>query len=55
VPFVECVPNFSEGRDPDTINAIRDAIANTPGISIHGARRTCRPIIMTSMRPAASW
>ncbi len=31
MPLVECVPNFSEGRDPDTIAAIRDAIASTPG------------------------
>lgn len=34
MPFVECVPNFSEGRDPDTIDAIRDAIANTPGAHV---------------------
>ena len=29
--LVECVPNFSEGRDPVVIAAIRDAIAGTPG------------------------
>ncbi len=29
--LVECVPNFSEGRDPAVIAAIRDAIADTPG------------------------
>lgn len=34
MPFVECVPNFSEGRDPATIDAIRDAIANTPGAHV---------------------
>ena len=28
--LVECVPNFSEGRDPAVIAAIRDAIADTP-------------------------
>jgi glutamate formiminotransferase/formiminotetrahydrofolate cyclodeaminase len=28
-PLVECVPNFSEGRRPDVIAAIRDAIAAT--------------------------
>lgn len=29
--LVECVPNFSEGRNPETINAIRDAIASAEG------------------------
>lgn len=29
--IVECVPNFSEGRDKQTIEAIADAIAKTPG------------------------
>ena len=32
--LVECVPNFSEGRDPLVIAAIRDAIANTPGAHV---------------------
>lgn len=32
--LVECVPNFSEGRDPDTIAAIRAAIADTPGAHV---------------------
>lgn len=34
MPLVECVPNFSEGRDPDVIAAIRDAIANTAGAHV---------------------
>jgi glutamate formiminotransferase/formiminotetrahydrofolate cyclodeaminase len=29
--LVECVPNFSEGRDPAVVRAIRDAIAGTEG------------------------
>jgi glutamate formiminotransferase len=29
--LVECVPNFSEGRDPDVIGAIAEAIAAVPG------------------------
>jgi glutamate formiminotransferase/formiminotetrahydrofolate cyclodeaminase len=29
--LIECVPNFSEGRDRRTVEAIRDAIASTPG------------------------
>ncbi|MCC6245236.1 MAG: glutamate formimidoyltransferase [Gemmatimonadaceae bacterium] len=32
--MLECVPNFSEGRDPLVIAAIRDAIANTPGAHV---------------------
>ena len=32
--LVECVPNFSEGRDPLVIAAIRDAIAATPGAHV---------------------
>lgn len=28
--IIECVPNFSEGRNEETINAIADAIKNTP-------------------------
>ena len=29
--LVECVPNFSEGRRPEVVHAIRDAIADAPG------------------------
>lgn len=32
--LVECVPNFSEGRRPDVVAAIRDAIASVDGVSI---------------------
>ncbi|MCA0376882.1 MAG: glutamate formimidoyltransferase [Gemmatimonadetes bacterium] len=32
--LVECVPNFSEGRDPAVITAIRDAIAATAGAHV---------------------
>ncbi|MBA3010626.1 MAG: glutamate formimidoyltransferase [Proteobacteria bacterium] len=32
--IVECVPNFSEGRNQETIDAISDAIRNTPGVSL---------------------
>ena len=34
MPFVECVPNFSEGRDRAVIAAIRDAIAATDGVHV---------------------
>ncbi len=33
-PLVECVPNFSEGRRPEVIQAIRDAIAGVSGIQV---------------------
>ena len=32
--FVECVPNFSEGRRPEVVAAIRDAIASVEGVSV---------------------
>jgi glutamate formiminotransferase/formiminotetrahydrofolate cyclodeaminase len=32
--LVECVPNFSDGRRPEVINAIRDAIAAVEGVSV---------------------
>lgn len=33
-PIVECVPNFSEGRDAAAIAAITEAIAAVPGVSL---------------------
>jgi len=32
--LVECVPNFSEGRRPEVVAAIRDAIASVNGVSV---------------------
>src|SRR3982751_4754499 len=32
--LIECVPNFSEGRDHDVIRQITDAIASTEGVSL---------------------
>jgi glutamate formiminotransferase/formiminotetrahydrofolate cyclodeaminase len=32
--LVECVPNFSEGRRPEVVAAIRDAIATVEGVAI---------------------
>jgi glutamate formiminotransferase/formiminotetrahydrofolate cyclodeaminase len=34
VKLIECVPNFSEGRDPGIIEAIRARIAAVPGVSV---------------------
>ena len=35
-PLVECVPNISEGRDLEKINAIVDAVKATPGCTVLG-------------------
>jgi len=32
--IVECVPNFSEGRDREKIEAIADAVRSVPGVSL---------------------
>lgn len=32
--LVECVPNFSEGRRPEVVTAIRDAIARVEGVTV---------------------
>ena len=37
--LVECVPNFSEGRNIETVNAIQDAIAATPGVLLLRSER----------------
>ena len=32
--LVECVPNFSEGRRPEIVQKIRDAIAAADGVAV---------------------
>ena len=32
--IIECVPNFSEGRDREVIKNITDAIETVPGVSL---------------------
>jgi glutamate formiminotransferase / formiminotetrahydrofolate cyclodeaminase len=50
-PLIECVPNFSEGRRPDIIAALRDAMARAGGVHIldvssdHDHNRTVMTII----------
>ena len=34
--MIECVPNFSEGRDPETIAAISAVIQEVPGVALLG-------------------
>jgi glutamate formiminotransferase / formiminotetrahydrofolate cyclodeaminase len=38
-PLVECVPNFSEGRDETTIAALRGAITGVPGVRLLDVQR----------------
>jgi glutamate formiminotransferase len=33
-PLIECVPNFSEGRRPEVIDAIIGSVAHTPGVIV---------------------
>jgi glutamate formiminotransferase/formiminotetrahydrofolate cyclodeaminase len=33
-PLIECVPNFSEGRDPEIIRQITDAITSVPEVKL---------------------
>ncbi len=33
-PLIQCVPNFSEGRNPEVIAAIVDAVRQTPGVRL---------------------
>ena len=55
-PVLECVPNFSEGRDPAVIRAITEAIGAVPGAKVlhvdpgHGAHRT---VVTFAGTPAA--
>ena len=45
-PLIECIPNFSEGRNIDTLNAITDVLDNSEGVMLlhrdvgHAANRT---------------
>src|SRR5207249_4320227 len=37
-PLVECVPNFSEGRDSATLDALRAAITSVPGVRLRAVQ-----------------
>ncbi|MBV6517426.1 MAG: hypothetical protein HPKKFMNG_03155 [Planctomycetes bacterium] len=39
MPTVECVPNFSEGRRQEVVDAIADCARQTPGVRLLGAER----------------
>ena len=54
--IVECVPNFSEGRNQETIDAIAEAIVRTPGcklIDVDPGRSTNRTVYTFVGDPAS--
>ncbi|HVM42212.1 MAG TPA: glutamate formimidoyltransferase [Gemmatimonadales bacterium] len=38
MPLVECVPNFSEGRNAETLDALRAALTSVPGVRLLDAQ-----------------
>lgn len=55
--YVECVPNFSEGRRPEVVDQIRSAIASTPGahvLDLHSDPDHNRSVITFIARPDAA-
>src|SRR5207249_3852100 len=54
--IVECVPNFSEGRDATVVARIAQAIAQVPGAAVLGQTSDCdhnRSVITFAGAPAA--
>src|SRR5229473_1407117 len=54
--IVECVPNFSEGRDTAVVARIVQAIAQVPGASVLGQTSDCdhnRSVVTFAGAPAA--
>ena len=37
--LIECVPNFSEGRDPAKVQAIVGAMSSVPGVCMYWTAR----------------
>src|SRR5947199_2651560 len=55
--LIECVPNFSEGRDEDVIRQISDAIKSTDGVSlldVDPGATTNRTVVTFAGRPEAA-
>jgi glutamate formiminotransferase/formiminotetrahydrofolate cyclodeaminase len=53
---LECVPNFSEGRDPDIIRRIRDRLDSVPGASVlhvDPGQATNRTVVTLAGEPEA--
>ncbi len=56
IPLLECVPNFSEGRDPAVIRQITDEIAAVEGVrllNVDPGRATNRTVVTFVGAPAA--
>ena len=54
--IIECIPNFSEGRDQSTILAIRDAICSVPDIQfllLESGEETHRTVMTFTGSPEA--
>lgn len=54
--LIECVPNFSEGRDPEVIRGITDRIASAPGVTllhVDAGRDTHRTVVTFAGPPEA--
>ena len=43
-PLVECVPNFSEGRNAATIDALRRALSSVPGVRLLDVQADAAPV-----------
>jgi glutamate formiminotransferase / formiminotetrahydrofolate cyclodeaminase len=55
-PIIECVPNFSEGRRPEVIKQITDAIEAVPGVrllNVDPGKATNRTVVTMVGSPAA--
>jgi glutamate formiminotransferase/formiminotetrahydrofolate cyclodeaminase len=55
-PLLECVPNFSEGRDATVIRQIADRLASVEGVRVLGVepgRATNRTVVTIVGPPAA--
>jgi glutamate formiminotransferase/formiminotetrahydrofolate cyclodeaminase len=56
-PLVECVPNFSEGRNQETLDALRGALVAVPGVrllDIHADASHHRSVFTFVASPAAA-
>jgi glutamate formiminotransferase/formiminotetrahydrofolate cyclodeaminase len=55
-PLIECVPNFSEGRDPEIIRRISEALGSVDGaklLHVDAGKATNRTVMTVAGTPAA--
>src|SRR5258705_11275771 len=55
-PLIECVPNFSEGRDPEIIRRISDALGSVDGaklLHVDAGKATNRTVMTLAGTPEA--